>query len=282
MFRRLAVPTGLGLALGVLSPAPAFPQAAPAARAGGSILWLLRPTGRLTAEQETRGALSSSDYTLPSDAFIDLWEIQGKAGESMTIDLKSQDFDAVLYVVGEGLGETLNDDDGGGRCDARVEIRFLEDGTYRVAATTAASRRTGVYTIRASANPPPPPDITCGGTDPAAWAALPVAGRLALGGTATGSLGAGDAQVESEKYADVYEFSAQAGQSVKFRLEADGFDTYLVVIGPGIGSPLTDDDSGGELNAELTVTFPEAGTYRIIATSAGSGSTGAYRLTASQ
>jgi serine protease Do len=281
MSRRPAVLLPL-VTLGLLVPVASPAQAAPPARAGGSILWLPRPAGRLVAEQETRGALSAADYVSATDAYLDIWELPGKAGESITIDMKSQDFDAVLYVVGEGLAETLNDDDGGGRCDARVEIRFLEDGTYRVIATTAASRTTGVYTIRASANPPAPPDITCGGVDPAVFATLPVTGSATIGGTVNGALGAGDPTVEGEKYAEVWEIAGEAGQTVTIRLESDAYDAYLVVIGPGMGSPLTDDDSAGELNAELTVTFPQSGVYRIIATSAGGGSTGAYRLTVTQ
>ena len=246
------------------------------------MLWLLRPAGRLILEQEVRGSLSASGYTSPTDAYLDVWELQGKAGESVTIDLKSADFDAVLYVVGAGLAETLDDDDGGGRCDARVEIRFLEDGVYRVVATTGAARTTGVYTIRASANPPAPPEITCGGTDPAAFAALPVAGQLTVGGSVGGALGAGDPRLEGDKYADAWELTGEAGQTVTIRLESDAYDAYLVVVGPGLASPLTDDDSAGELNSELTVTFPESGVYRVIATSAGTGSTGAYRLTVSR
>lgn len=282
MSRRAVLAASLTLALGLSVPPSALAQAAPAGpRAGGSILWLPRPAGRLTAEQETRGALSAADYMSAGDAYLDVWELVGKAGESITIDLKSQDFDAVIYVVGEGLAETMHDDDGGGRCDARVEIRFLEDGTYRVIATTGAARTTGVYTIRASANPPAPPDITCGGTDPALFASLAVAGRVTVGGTVAGALGAGDPSVE-DKYAEVWEITGEAGQTVTIRLESDAYDAYLIVIGPGLGAPLTDDDSAGELNAELTVTFPQSGVYRVIATSAGSGSTGAYRLTVTQ
>jgi hypothetical protein len=282
MSRRPAFAVSLALALGLLLPEGGFAQGAPTPRAGGSILWLPRPTGRLTPEQETRGALSAADYMSATDAYLDVWELQGKAGESITIDLKSTDFDAVLYVVGEGLAETLSDDDGGGRCDARVAIRFLEDGVYRVAATTASARTTGVYTIRASANPPAPPEITCGGTDPAAFAALPVAGPLTIGGSVGGALSTGDATLEAGKYAEAWELTGEAGQTVTIRLESDAYDAYLVVVGPGLASPLTDDDSAGELNSELTVTFPESGVYRVIATSAGTGSTGAYRLTVSR
>jgi hypothetical protein len=282
MSRRPAVVVVLIISVVALLPCPAAAQATPAARAGGSILWLPRPAGRLAPDQETRGALSSSDYTAANDVYLDLWELEGKAGESITVDLKSEDFDAVLYAVGPGLAETLTDDDSGGRCDARLAIRFLEDGVFRIAATTVSSRTTGVYTILATANPAPVAEIPCGGTDPAAFAALPVVGQLTVGGTTGGSLGSGDATLEEQKYADAWELTGEAGQTVTIRLEADSYDAFLVVVGPGLSSPVTDDDSAGELNALLTFTFPESGTYKVIATSTSSGATGAYRLSVGQ
>jgi hypothetical protein len=284
MLRRPALVVLMASLGGLAVPDLAAAQAAPATpvRAGGSILWLPRPAGRLTAEQETRGALSSADYMSATDAYLDIWELAGKAGESITIDMKSTDFDAVLYVVGAGLAETMHDDDGGGRCDARLEVRFLEDGVYRVAATTASGRTTGVYTIRASANPPAAPEISCGGTDPAVYGSLNVTGRATVGGTMSGSLNSGDQTTGDGKNAEVWEITGEAGQTVTIRMESDAFDSYLVVVGPGLGAPLTDDDSGGGLNSELTVTFPQSGSFRIIATSAGSGATGAYRLSVSQ
>jgi hypothetical protein len=272
---RLVFPLALTLAAALPVPCPAQAPGRP----GGSLLWLARPMGKLDLGKDIRGALSASDYVTPQDVYLDVWELAGQAGQSVTIDLVSQDFDAVLFAVGEGLAETLTDDDGGSRCDARLLLRFLETGTYRVAASTTSARTTGVYTIRASTNPPAiENDIPCGGTDPAAYDALPVTGRIEIGGTITGSLGSGDATVDEDKYAKVWELQGEAGQTVKLRLEAEGFDTFLVVTGPGLGSPLTDDDSGGDLNSELEVTFPQSGVYRVIATSAGSRATGTFRL----
>jgi hypothetical protein len=276
MLRRAQAVLSLTLLLGVPVPTLCLAQAS---RPGGSLLWLARPVGKLDLGKEVRGALSASDYVTPQDVYVDVYELAGQAGQALTIELASQDFDAVLFAVGEGLAETLTDDDGGSRCDSRLEVRFLETGTYRVAASTTMARTTGVYTIRVSTDPPAiENDIPCGGTDPAAFAALPVTGQIAAGGTISSALGAGDATVEEDKYAEVYELQGEAGQTVKVRLEAEGFDTFLVVMGPGLGSPLTDDDSGGDLNAELEVTFPQSGVYRVIATSAGSRATGTFRL----
>jgi hypothetical protein len=278
MFGRPLLVLPLSLALGFSIPDLCLAQAAPG-RAGGSLLWLARPVGKLDVGKDVRGALSASDYLTPQDVYLDVYELAGQAGQSLTIELASQDFDAVLFAVGEGLAETLTDDDGGQRCDARLEVRFLETGTYRIAASTTMARTTGVYTIRASTNPAAiTNDIPCGGTDPAVYDALRPAGQVAIGGTATGALGADDTLVEGDKYAEVWTLTGEAGQTVNVRLEAEGFDTFLVVTGPGLGTPLTDDDSGGELNSELEVTFPQSGVYRVVVTSAGARATGTFRL----
>jgi len=269
--------TILALATVLSVPLPALSQARPA---GGSILWLIPPTGRLEVEKAQNGTLSASDYFGPDDVYVDVWELQGQAGGSVTIDMKSDDFDTVLYVVGPGLAETLWDDDSGGRCDARVVLRFLENGIYRVAATTTGSRTTGVYTLTASASAPPASAAPCGGPDPATFAAMPLAGSITAGGEAVnGSLDGGDTALDDGAWAEAWEIAGEQGQTVTIRLESEAFDSFLYVTGPGLDSVLTDDDGGGDLHSLIQLTFPATGSFRIIASSVEARATGAYRLT---
>lgn len=247
---------------------------------GGSLLWLMPPAGRLEVDSEVTGTLSSSDFYGPSDIYIDVWEIQGSAGKSVTIDLQSDDFDAVLFVVGPGMAETVYDDDGGGKCNARATVRFLEDGMYRVAATTTSSRTTGVYTLVVSTDPAPPSAVPCGGPDPAEFDAVPVAGQLTADGTPrSGSLDAADTVLGDDSHAEAWEIEGQPGQTVTILLESDAFDAYLYVTGPGLDSMISDDDSGGDLNSQIVLSFPAAGVFRVIVSSVEPGGTGAYRLT---
>src|SRR6266508_2260627 len=58
-----------------------------------------------------------------------------------------------------------------------------------------------------------------------------------------------------------------AGQTVTVDLESDEFDPYLFVAGPGIAEPMQDDDSGGNCNARVTLTFPRAGEYLVVVNS---------------
>jgi len=246
---------------------------------GGSILWLVPPAGRLAAGTETTGTLSSSDFFGPNDIYIDVWEIDGRAGAALTIDMKSDDFDTVLFVIGPGLAGTLWDDDGGGSCNSRISVRFLEDGVYRIGATTTESRTTGVYTLLASADPAPASTVPCGGPAPAEFDALPVAGTATIGEPISGTLDAADPVLADDSHAEVWELTGEPGTTVTIRLESDAFDSFLYITGPGLDSVITDDDSGGDLHSQIVLTFPAAGTYRVIVSSVESGGTGAYRLT---
>jgi serine protease Do len=254
--------------------------AAQAGPDGGSILWLVPSAGTLESESEQNGTLSSSDFFGPSDIYIDVWELQGTVGGSVTIDLKSDDFDPVLFVVGPGLAETLYDDDSGGQCNSRIVLRFLESGVYRVAATTTSTRTTGVYTLSASARAPAASAVPCGGPDPEMFSALAVSGRIEAGAsTVTGTLNAADPVLEDGSYVEVWEIDGEQGQTITIRLESEAFDSFLYVTGPDLGGVITDDDGGGDLHSQLVFTFPSTGTYRIIASSVESGTAGGYTLT---
>lgn len=259
---------------------PASPVLAQTGQNGGSVLWLVPSAGTLEPENALNGTLSSSDFYGPDDVYIDVWEIEGTAGGSVTFDLMSEDFDAVLFVVGPGLAETLYDDDSGGRCNSRLTVRFLESGTYRVAATTTFPRTTGVYTLSVAADPQPAPAIPCGGPDPASFQGLTVTGRVEAGADPiSGTLNPGDVVLENGSLADVYEISAQEGETVTIRLQSEDLDSFLYLTGTDLGGVITDDDGGGDLHARIVFTFPASGTYRIIASTVSSGATGAYTLT---
>ena len=65
----------------------------------------------------------------------------------------------------------LADDDGAGGCNARITFTVLEDGPYRVVASSLNAIETGAYTLRVSDRPGPTSDYACGEADPAALAA---------------------------------------------------------------------------------------------------------------
>jgi hypothetical protein len=256
----------------VLSPALAAAQ-------GTSVLTLLPVQGRLSVGAEETGALSTADMLSPDDRFLETWELNARAGQSVTVELSSEAFDARLHVVGPGLAETLLGDDGGNGCDARVTFTALENGAFRLVASSSGSRETGTYTIRVSERPGAPPTHACGEVDPATLAALPVEGRtLRMGSIATGRLGAASPTVQDGRPAEAWELAARAGERVVIVLESDDFDAYLYVSGPGLDRVRTDDDGAEDLDSRLEVTLPADGPYRVVAAALSSGSSGGYTL----
>jgi len=258
----------------LLSPADAGAQET-------SILMLLDTDGReVKMGDEVRGALSVSDVITTDDSYVEAWAFEGKPVQEVTIDLVSDDFDSYLYVAGPGLEETLSDNDSGGACHSRINLTILDRGLFHVVASSSSSRQTGTYQLLMSRDPGPVVERSCGGVDGSELAALPTDGReLAWGEPARGLLLGTEATLADGKPAQAWTLEVLAGERATIRLESDHFDAYLFAYGPGMSEIMTDDDGGEGLNSELTVLFPETGTYIIGAGALSSGSTGSYSLT---
>ena len=248
---------------------------------GTSVLTLLSTGGRkLEIGDEVRGTLSASDHLSLNESHLEAWALKGQPGQTVSIDLVSDDFDSYLYVVGPGLGETLRDDNGGGACHSRLDFTFLEAGVFHVVVSSSSSRQTGTYQLRVSEEPGPRVAMSCGGIDGLALTALPTAGReLWRGETAFGRLSGGEASIENDRPVQAWALEGLAGETATIRLESDDYDAYLYLFGPGLTEAMSNDDGGAGLNSELTVTFPETGTYTVGAGALSSGATGSYSLT---
>jgi len=245
---------------------------------GGSILSLLSTEGRtLTLGEEVSGALSIADVRGPDDSPMEAWALEGEAGERVTIDLRAAEFDAYLYLIGPGFRDTQFDDDGAGGCDARLEVTLLEDGTYTVVASSRTSGM-GTYTLLATTDPEPAAPFTCGGVDPAMLEDLPTEGTLGPDATETGAFDGTEGTIRDERPGEAWLIQGRSGQRLRVRLLSEDFDAYLFVLGPGMPAVLTDDDSAGNLNSEITIDFPQDGVYRVIASALSGGARGTYTI----
>lgn len=115
------------------------------------------PLTELDAEGRTLqfGATATGEMTASDQveaSMFQAWEFQGTAGESVTIDLMSDQFDAYLYLVGPGLTQPLTDDDGGEGLNSRIATTIPATGTYRVI-VSMLGQDTGFFTLRVSRNP---------------------------------------------------------------------------------------------------------------------------------
>lgn len=245
-----------------------------------SILSLLPTEGRtLTVDEEAAGGLSFADPFGPDGERMEAWSLEGTAGQSVTIDLHSEAFDPVIFVAGPGLQSNVRDDDSGPGCDARVELTFLETGTHTVVAASTFADQTGAYTLHVQSTPRPIAEYACGAANPEVLQNLPVDPErtLEVGESAVGFLDGDEPQIDDNRRGVAWTLEGTQGGRVTVRLVSEAFDPYLYAVGPGL-DVITDDDSGGDRNAQLELTFPGTGRYRIIVSSFGGGAEGGYTI----
>jgi len=92
------------------------------------------------------GTLEVGDTRGHDGTRYDRYEIDAKAGETLTIMLDSTAFDTVLYVSGPDGRNLARDDDGGDGTNSLAVVTPVEDGTH-VIFVTALSESTGDYVL---------------------------------------------------------------------------------------------------------------------------------------
>src|SRR6266581_2357807 len=92
------------------------------------------PHGTLALGDTVRDSLTRRDVLLAAEStYAQEWRLAGRAGETVTIDLASEAFDAYAFLLGPGFDATSpQDDDSGGRCNARLSVRLPRTGEYFV------------------------------------------------------------------------------------------------------------------------------------------------------
>jgi len=139
------------LALAALPP----PRALPAQAKLPPVQWA--PRGAIVAGATIQDSLAERDVILAADStYAQEWKLAGTAGETVTIDLASEAFDAYEFLFGPGLeGELPQDDDSGGRCNARLTVRLPQSGDYYIVVTSTNKLATGSFTLSVTAGPKP-------------------------------------------------------------------------------------------------------------------------------
>lgn len=98
------------------------------------------------------GELSAADVMASDSTRLQAWELPGRSGDSVTVDLLSTDFDSYLWILGPAMFPALNDDDGAGGCNARLTFMFPATATFKVVVSTF-SPDLGRFTLRVSRLP---------------------------------------------------------------------------------------------------------------------------------
>jgi hypothetical protein len=224
----------------------------------------------IAARVDRNGRLEAGDGTLTTGEFVDTYEFEGSPGQHVAIDLRSSAFDTYLILRDPAGEQTENDDsdEGGDTGHSSIEADLAEAGTYRVLVTSYESGESGAYSLTIDpAAPRAPGSPTTRDVR-----------TLTVGGPVSGELGAGDATFEAGEYHDTYVFDGDAGDTVRIELSSSEFDTYLGLITPSGEDIANDDFEGDTERSVIALTLPEAGRYRVQATSYGAAETGRYRL----
>ena len=131
-------------------------------------------------------------------------------------------------------------------------VQYLPAGTYRLWASSLNNAVGGQYLMSLLANL---------GARPAFCSTL---GPLAVGTTASGTLGIGSCQYIDNTFVDVYQVTLTDTTTIDLELDSAAFDAYLTLL-DGKGNLLAqDDDSGGGTNARIVQQLA-AGTYYVLA-----------------
>lgn len=264
-----------------------------------------RVAGLIEVGQTITGSLTSDDPEFPGDStYFERWILPVRANQAFTVDLISDDFDAYLLLT-RGRGEKLVDnDDGGGGCNARIVYTATDDHPLRVIVNTASrprNRQTGRFTLRVTegestvetkgncrftsnlaSNTQTMQQSTVSarssGSSPSSIQTIRV------GETVNGELTSSDSLYPDTTYFKMYQFMAIPGQPITIDLSADEFDPLLIIRGDDLDRSIIDDDGGPGCYSRVSRVFPSAGPYRILVntTSTPKRQTGHFSLSITQ
>lgn len=230
---------------------------------GSRVLGNVKPTPIILNGTRIQEQLSSNSPVLPDQSYYHLYSFAGKGGQEVIIEMKSDEFDPYLILLGPNQREiSQNDDEGGGK-NARIVITLPVDGTYTIVANSYEAKEEGNYQL----------ELKTLQNHPATHVLLKEEGVLVEGS------GVSVLPSDGSLYR-AYPFEGKAGQVLTLTLESSDFDPYLVIFAPN-GKLLGENDDENETsnNAFLRVTLPVSGRYRIIVNASDSSGRGRYVLT---
>lgn len=238
---------------------------------------------RIAVGQTQLSRLTASSPLMADDTPYETWYLDGRAGQEITITMRSSDFDSFLHIGLQGGDASLSsDDDSGGDLDSRITITLPSTGTYVIIANTLGQGESGAYSVEVSEGAGGPP---AGTLDAATVLALPVeaAQRIRVGETRTSQLGATNRMMSDNTPFETWYLEGRAGERITITMRSSAFDSFLRIGAHGAGEPLeADDDSGGDLDAQITITLPSSGVFVLIANTLSAGESGSYTLAVSR
>ena len=109
---------------------------------------LVAQSATVRTPQTITGQLDQNSAVLEGDGtYFETHTFDGNAGEALTIELTSDEFDAVLILLSPTGESIAQDDDGAGGTNARIVITLPITGTYTIVANSYQARKLGEYQL---------------------------------------------------------------------------------------------------------------------------------------
>ncbi|MBE9080364.1 CHAT domain-containing protein [Romeria aff. gracilis LEGE 07310] len=98
---------------------------------------------------EVEGVLEEGDAALSDGSLYDVYEVEGQAGQSITIHLESEAFDTyVLFMNTNGELIDESDDVSNQNTNSQLSVIFANDGVYKILANSYDNTGRGRYQLR--------------------------------------------------------------------------------------------------------------------------------------
>ena len=242
--------------------------------------------------EERIGTLT--DLLTFDDDPMDVWNLRGAPGTELHVDMATDEFDAVLYAMGDEI--ELVDDDSGGGTNARIELTLPPSGEITIVARAFDNSSRGQYVLRTRTAAAARDDEAYeraraehtvesyadyltkypnGRHETEAWGGLfAEAPTIGVNEERIGALT--DPLTSNGYLMDVWTLRGEPGTELHIDMVTDEFDAVLNAR-DNDKIDVLDDDSGSGTNARLELTLPLSGEVIIIAYTYGS-SGGQYVL----
>lgn len=218
------------------------------------------PAARMLVPGQTVTGVLSSAPRGPLGTTEGDWRYVGHAGETITLNLRSSEFDPflTLYSIGSSVTRVAQDDNGGGGLNSKIVYRLPADGEYVARAERRLPGRSGSYTL----------SLTSSGARPATRG--PGNRMLAAGSAVASELDGSDPKMHDGTPYELWTYAGRSGETIRITLRSDDFDAFLSIgtVTNGVFSAIESaDDGAGGTHSRLEITLPFTGNYAIRANS---------------
>jgi hypothetical protein len=212
------------------------------------------------------GELSTADCRLDDGSYLDLIQFSGAAGQTVTIDMSSDAFDAYLYLLDPTPAVVASNDDAqGGSGNSRIVFTLTRSGTWTIGATSLGANQFGSYVlaIQCTTAPAatPTPGVPAPTPTPVAGSCVPGSTTLCLNGgrfrvqatfaTPQGQSGNATAVPETTDTGTFWFFSATNVEAIVKVVSGCSFNQRYWVF------------AGGLTNVAVTVTVTDTRTGQV-------------------